>query len=306
MTPEVVVLGAGAMGAAFASAFYAMDPASVVFVARGARLARLQADGVIVNGTHYPIPALHPDDLTAPAELVMVALKHHHLAEALQDVRGCVGENTLFLSVMNGLDSEPMIGAMYGQERMLYAISVGIDAQRDGNRVAFSKLGTIFFGEADNSTLSPQVQRVQALLERASIPYKTPEDMLRSMWWKFMINVGVNQTSSILGAPYGMMQTLPDAQAIMEAAMREVIAVAQAERVNLVENDITEWYTFLNTLHPEGKTSMLQDVEAGRKTEVEIFAGKVVALGQAHNIPTPVNQMLLHAIRVLEIKAGNR
>jgi 2-dehydropantoate 2-reductase len=122
------------------------------------------------------------------------------------------------------------------------------------------------------------------------------------MWWKFMINVGINQTSSLLGAPYGVFQTVPDAQAIMEAAMREVIACAQASGVNLVEQDIADWYTFLNTLHPEGKTSMLQDVDAGRKTEVDMFAGKIVALGHEYGIPTPVNELLLHAIRVIELR----
>lgn len=303
-SPSIAILGAGAMGAAFASVFYALDPACVAFVARGERLAKLATEGVIVNGKPYPIPVLAAGEEVPPVDLVIVALKHHQLAEALPDLRGCVGENTVFVSVMNGLDSEPLIGDVYGAEKVLYAISVGIDAQRDGNVVRFSKLGTLFFGEPTNTPPSARVQRLQALFDRAQIPYQTPPDMIRTMWWKFMINVGVNQASSLVRAPYGVFQTEPDAQAIMEAAMREVIAVAQAEQVNLVENDITEWYGFLNTLHPEGKTSMLQDVEAGRKTEVEIFAGKVVALGEKHSIPTPVNRIMLHAIRVMETRAG--
>jgi 2-dehydropantoate 2-reductase len=103
-----------------------------------------------------------------------------------------------------------------------------------------------------------------------------------------------------LGASYGVVQTSEHAQAIMESAMREVIAVAEAEQVNLVEKDIQEWYTFLHTLHPDGKTSMLQDIEAGRMTEVDIFAGKMIELGRRHGIPTPVNETLLHAIKVIE------
>ncbi|MBN2472666.1 MAG: 2-dehydropantoate 2-reductase [Anaerolineae bacterium] len=300
----VVILGAGAMGAAFASALYEMDPASVAFVARGERYDRLKADGITVNGKHYPFRVIQAGESAPPADLVIVALKQHQLADALPDLRGCVGENTLFLSVMNGLDSEPLIGEMYGPERVLYAVSVGIDAQRpDPGTVYFSKLGTIIFGEPVNDPPSDRVRQVQALFDRAGIDYDTPADMIRMMWWKLMINVGVNQTSSILGAPYGVMQTNRDAQAIMEAAMREVIACAQAEQVNLSENDLVNWYPILNTLHPEARTSMLQDVEAGRKTEVEIFAGKIVAFGQKHGIPTPVNELLLHAIHVLESRA---
>jgi 2-dehydropantoate 2-reductase len=88
----------------------------------------------------------------------------------------------------------------------------------------------------------------------------------------------------------------------MVALMEEVITLAEAAGVNLSRTDIDEWNVFLNTLSPQGKTSMLQDVEAGRKTEVEIFGGKVVALGAEFGIPTPVNETVLRIIRVLEEK----
>jgi 2-dehydropantoate 2-reductase len=300
----VAILGAGAMGAAYASKFYDADPASISFVANGKRAARLRTDGLIVNGQHYAIPVYTPSDNAPPADLILFALKHQHLAGAIHDLANRMVENTVILSVMNGLDSEPMLAEVYGWDKVLYAVAVGIDAQRDGNTVTFTKDGTIFFGEANNTVLSDRVKRVQAIFDRAQIPWQSPDDMIRNMWWKFMINVGINQASAVLGASYGVFQTSEHAQAVMESAMREVIAVAEAEQVNLVENDIQEWYTFLNTLHPDGKTSMLQDIEAGRMTEVDIFAGKMVELGRRHGIPTPVNETLLHAIKVIEQRSS--
>ncbi len=300
----VCILGAGAMGAAYASMFYDMDSSCISLAAAGERYNRLNSDGLTVNGKHYAIPALAPEDTSPPADLIIVALKHHHLPEALPLLKNRVGDRTMILSVMNGLDSEAVIGEAYGKDKVLYTIAVGIDAQRDGNVINYSKRGTLFFGEADNTTLTGRVKQVQALLDRAEIPYQSPDDMIRMMWWKFMINVGINQTSAILRAPYGIFQTSEHAQAIMDSAMREVITLARAADVNLVEEDIDNWYTFLQTLHPEGRTSMLQDIEAGRKTEVDIFAGKMVELGKTYGIPTPVNGMLLHAIKVLEEKAG--
>jgi 2-dehydropantoate 2-reductase len=201
---------------------------------------------------------------------------------------------------MNGLDSEEIIGSVYGMDKVLYAISVGIDAVRQGNRITFTKPGKHYFGEATNAHLSPRVQRVQTAFERAGISYETPPDMIRLLWWKFMINVGMNQASAVTRAPYGVFQSSPEAQALMEALMREVIALARVVGVDLVEQDVDDWYTVLNTLSPQGKTSMLQDVEAGRKTEVEVFGGKVVALGETHGVPTPVNQTVLRIIQVLE------
>ncbi len=288
------------MGAAYASRFYDFDRASISLAASGKRSQRLKAEGLVVNNKHYAIPVLSPEDPASPADLIIVALKHQYLADALQDLKNRVGDNTVFLSVMNGLDSELIIGAVYGEDKIVYATAVGIDAQRNGNVINYSKGGTIFFGEAENTFLTERVKNIQALFERAGIAYQTPPDMMRIMWWKFMINVGINQASVVLSAPYGVFQTSKHAQQIMESAMREVMTVAESAGVNLVEKDIQDWYTYLKTFDPAGKTSMLQDIEAGRETEVDIFAGKVIDLGKTYDIPTPVNEILYHAIKVLE------
>ena len=301
---NVAILGAGAMGAHYAACFFEAPEFSTALIARGERFDRLQQDGLVVNGKHYAIPVVNPEQAASPMDLIIVALKHHHLSSAVHDLRNFVGPDTLLLSVMNGLDSEETLTAAYGAEKVVYAMTVGIDAVREGNQVVYSKPGTVYFGEAENTTLTERVRRIQSAFDRAGIAHTTPTDMIRWMWWKFMVNVGVNQASAVMRAPYSVFQTLPDAQAVMEALMREVIQVAQVAGVNLTEQDLTDWYKFLNTLSPQGKTSMLQDIEAGRKTEVELFAGKMVSLGRQYNVPTPVNQTILDIIHVLEKTAA--
>jgi 2-dehydropantoate 2-reductase len=88
----------------------------------------------------------------------------------------------------------------------------------------------------------------------------------------------------------------------MESAMREVIRLSEKAQVNLTAEDIKRFNEILLDLNPQGKTSMLQDVEAGRKTEVEMFAGKVIALGRQYHVPTPVNQRLFDLIKEIEAK----
>jgi len=300
---KIAVLGAGAVGSYFAATFFATG-FETSLVARGQRYERLRRDGLVVNGQPYLIPVIHPDEATAAADLIVVGLKHHHLATALPDLENLVGERTTILSIMNGLDSEEIIAAMYGRDKVLYTIALGIDAVREGNRITFSKPGKYYFGEATNEQISGRVRRVQAAFDRAGIAYETPLDMIRMLWWKFMINVGMNQASAVTRAPYGVFQSSPPARALVGALMGEVIALAGAAGVNLVEQDIEDWYAVLDTLSPEGKTSMLQDIEAGRKTEVEIFGGKVVALGREYGLPTPVNQTVVHIIQVLEQESG--
>jgi 2-dehydropantoate 2-reductase len=302
---RVAILGAGAMGAVYASKFLEVDGFSTAVVARGERHDRLVRDGLVVNGKRYAVPVLHPDAPGEPADLILVALKDHQLPGAIPDLKRLVGDQTTLLSVMNGLDSEEVIGSAYGLDKVLYAIAVGIDALRRGNEVTYTKAGKIFFGEAANTEPSPRVRRVQEAFTRAGIVYETPPDMVRLLWWKFMINVGMNPASAVMRAPYGVFQSSPEAQALMEELMREVIVLAQAAGVNLVEQDVADWYAFLHSMSPQGKSSMLQDLEAGRQMEVEMFGGKVVELGRRYGIATPVNQALLHIVRVLEQSGGD-
>ena len=270
---RVIILGAGAMGAYFASSFFQSPGFETALLARGERGRRLQRDGLVVNGIHHLIPVVHPDRAPWNADLVIVALKHHPLPGAVPDLEGVVGDSTTLVSVMNGLDSEETLAAAYGADKVLYATSVGIDAQRQGNQIAYSSPGKHYVGQARNDTISPQVRRVQVAFERAGIAYVTPPDMIRILWWKFMINVGMNQASAVMRAPYGTFHDHPAAQAVMETLMREVIALAGVLGVDLGTQDVDDWYPVLQTLSLQGKTSMLQDIEAGRKTEVEMFAG---------------------------------
>ena len=297
---SIAILGAGAMGGAYAAMLDTVPEFETVFVARGTRAARLTREGLTVNGRPLNLPVVRPDQSTAPVDLIMVALKHHHMAEALPDLAPFIGVQTTIISIMNGLESEEAIGARYGMDKVLLAIAVGIDALREGNRISHQSAGRLIFGEAENKAISPRVRRLQEAFTRAGIPHETPEDMRRVLWWKFMVNVGINQASAVMRAPYGIFQTSEDARSLMLTLMEEVVTLAKARGVNLSQKDIEDFLAILPGLSPDGKTSMLQDMEAGRPTEVDIFGGKVVSLGRELGVATPVNAALLNIIRVLE------
>lgn len=298
----IAIIGAGAVGGAYAATLHDWNPRSVSLVAGGSRFDRLSREGLFVNGRSYRIAVLRPEDTSPPSDLIIVAVKHHHLDAAIKEMKNRVGDETTFLSVMNGIESEERIGAAFGMDKVLYAVSVGIDAQRQGNRITYTNQGRIFFGEAGNDSPTDRVKRVQTLFDKAGIAYVTPPDMIRTLWWKFMINVGINQASAVLRAPYAVFQNSREARELMDSAMREVIALAGKLGVSLSGDDVDDWYRVLDGLDPAGKTSMLQDVEAGRKTEVEMFAGRMIELGRRHGIPTPVNQKLFDEIKAIEAR----
>lgn len=297
---KVAIVGAGAMGAAYAAMFTDAVGFSVTFVARGERYERLKDQTFTINNRLYRIPVVHADKVPEPADLVIVALKHHHLVGALKDIRSLVGDDTATLSVMNGLESEETIGSVCGRDKLVYAIAVGIDAVHENGRFTFANPGKIIFGPMRDNASGPSLDRIREALNRAAIPNEISADIMRAMWWKFMINVGINQTSAVLRAPYKIFQSSAHARALMRSLMAEVVLLADKAGIGLSNKDLDEWDDILMTLSPDGKTSMLQDVEAGRKTEVELFAGKVTALGKTYQVPTPVNATIHRIIKVFE------
>ncbi|MGD8703113.1 MAG: ketopantoate reductase family protein [Desulfosarcina sp.] len=301
---QVAIVGAGAMGAAYAAMFTDAVGFDVCFLARGQRYERLKNKSYLVNDRLYHFKAVHADTVSEPADLVIVALKHHHLAGAVHDIQKLVGPETAILSVMNGLESEAIIGAVCGMDKLVYAIAVGIDAVHENNRFTYANPGKIVFGPATEGDNCPSLDRIREALNRAAIPNEVPSDIMRAMWWKFMVNVGINQTSAVLGAPYAVFHASNEARELMRSLMAEVVLLAQRAGVDLSATDLDEWDDILMTLSPTGKTSMLQDVEAGRKTEVEIFGGHVVALGDNYHVATPVNATVMRIIKVIEYRSG--
>ncbi len=300
---KVSIIGLGAIGAAYASRLYDLNPNCIQVIADSERILRYQNSNLIVNGCSYEFQYISPETETDPADLLLIAVKYDGLEQAIKDVKHHVGPNTIIMSLLNGISSEDIIAKAYGGKNLLYAMCIAIDAIRDGlngREVHFTSIGRICYGEKTNLTYSPNVLLVKDLFERACIPYEIPENMERAMWKKFMINVGINQSSAVLRAPYHLFQNEQDAHDLMVSAMQEVILLSEQAGTNLTRNDIEEFDTILRELSPKGKTSMLQDIEAGRKTEVEYFAGKVCELGNAFGIATPVNETLYRIIRTIE------
>jgi 2-dehydropantoate 2-reductase len=308
---RVGILGFGALGALYADYFSSSPEAEVFFIASGERYERIRNNPLTVNGRLLDIPVERAGtgESAEPADLLLVAVKHHQLAAALEDARGHVGDSTILLSVMNGIESEETIGTQFGTEHLLYAVALGMDPLREGNRVTYTTPGKLLLGRAQNDEASQRgegdedLARVQRLCVNTGLPWETPEDMIRNLWWKFMINIGINQSSAVIGGTYGTFVDSEDARSVLVAAMEEVIAVASHRGVSLYREDIDRFVEqILPSMSREGKTSMLQDVEAGRKTEVEMFAGTLVRMGEGYGVDTPVNATLLSLLKAIEFR----
>jgi 2-dehydropantoate 2-reductase len=308
---KVLIAGAGAVGLIAAEAVYRHDPASVAVLAGGGRLRRYREQGLWVNGGRLdlafadPAPE-HPDPRDHdPFDLIIVACKSHQLPQVITDMKRFVGGETIIVSLLNGISSEEIIGAAYGARRLPLAMIIGTDSQNTGNGASFTQRGIINFGDAGGKDTGRD-RLIAEFFSRVGLPFEyRPAGMRRAQWYKFMINVGLNQVSALLMIPYGPFKRdspggIREVRELTESAMGEAVAVANAEGVDLGAGDIEKYYRSTANLDDRGFTSMCQDVRARRKTEVEIFGLAVMDYGKKHRIPTPVNEVLYRAIRTIE------
>lgn len=300
---KVTLIGLGAMGSFFAPRLEAgLKPGNFRVMAEGERKKRLETAGVTINGTNYRFPIVEPKEQGDPADLIIMAVKDMGLDQAIQDIAGQVGEKTQILCVMNGIESEERVAAVYGWEHVLYSFMRVSIVMRDGVTTYAPEKGFVHFGERRNETYSERVEAVREVFDHCHIPYKINTDMLHGMWFKYMANVGENMTCALLGISFGAYRTMESANIIRRAAMWEVAAIAQKKGINIGEKEIEKQEKVIMSLPAENKPSTLQDLELGKKTEVEMFSGKVVRMGEELGIDTPVNRVLYHGIKVLEEK----
>lgn len=300
---KVTLIGLGAMGVFFAPKLDKyLGKENFRVLAQGERKVRLETKGVRVNGTGYRFRVITPDLEGDTADLIIMAVKDTGLKEAISDIRNQVGENTQILCVMNGIDSEEKVAAAYGWKHVIYSYMRVSVVMKDGVADSVPDWGKVHFGEAQNTVLSKRVLAVKDLFDACGILYNIDPDMKKGMWFKFMCNVGENLTCALLGIPFGAFQVSSHANAIRTAAMREVVLIAGRLGIDLGEEDMKRQEATINKLPFQNKPSTLQDLENGRLTEVEMFAGKVVQLGKELGIATPLNWMFYHGIRVCEEK----
>ena len=298
---SVLLAGAGAIGLSVAETICKSDPSSISILAKGERLERYRKTGLKVNGEKLSIRLTEGEK----AGLIIIACKFHHLDDVIEDIRAFVDKDTAILSLLNGITSEEIIAGKLKCERLPLAMFLGTDAFHKGEETTYTRKGVIHFGEADGRN-GEREEAIAEFFTRTGVAFVLEANMKRKFWYKYMMNVGVNQVTAVLRLPYGAIQNkggngeITEARLLVEKAMREVIAVANAEGIDLNESDIASSFDTMNLLGADGFTSMAQDVLAGRKTELEMFSPVVMERAKKYSIPVPVNETLFLQLRIIE------
>lgn len=299
----VSIIGLGALGILFGNHLSKRMPKEYLrIIADKERIKKYISNNVYCNGESCNFNYITPEEVCEPADLLIFTVKYDGLNDAIKFVENQVGEKTIILSALNGITSETVIGETYGMDKILYCVAQGMDAVKVENKLTYKNMGMLCFGEKESKVESPKLNRVKEFFEEMGVPHEVVKDMNRRLWGKFMLNVGVNQTVAVYESNYGEIQKQGRARETMISAMREVMSLSEKNGINLTEDELNYWLKILDTLSPEGKPSMRQDLEARRYSEVELFSGTVIKMGEKYKIPTPINKMLYDKIKFMENK----
>ena len=302
----VHIVGMGALGLLFGEPIRQNAAEPPRYVMDAARKARHENDIYTINGRVVKPVMITPEEAW-PADLVLVGVKYPALRGALDIMASSVGEDTVIISLMNGVDSEEIIAERFGAEKVLYAVSQEMDAQRYGSDLVYTRAGQLYVGVQDTAeeplraVLEEKLDRVCAYFDAVRLPYTREPEILYRQWSKFMANIGCNQICMVYDQGYGpCMERGSEAFAMMTGAMREVCAVASALGIPVGEKEVAQYLGILRTLDPEAVPSMGQDRRQRRPSEVDMFAGVIIRYGERLGIATPVNDYMLRRVREIE------
>ena len=254
------------------------------------RLERYLKNKPVLNGVEQDFNYILPDD-NFDADLIIIATKASGLDSAVKMIKNFVSSKTIILSLLNGISSEEVIRSAYPEANVLKSYFIGHSAVRVGNSVKQDGVGEIVM-ERDDGLIK--------FFNDAGVGYAVPDDIDYSMWLKFTMNIFSNQTSAVLNMTFGEMKYNKAFIDFAKKIIAEVRSVAELKGINGLENLEKDALDALSRMCDEGKTSMHQDILAGRKTEVDIFAGEMIKLGRELGVPVPYNQVLYDMVKIKE------
>lgn len=294
---KTALIGAGAVGAYFIWGLSEKIGDNFSVIAKGERKARLEREGLVINGKQYKLN-LKTSKEAGIQDLILVSCKSDALSGILSDIKEMVGPDTLVLSLLNGVSSEEIIGKEIGMEHMAYAV-MRIASVRDGNKITFSEENTagIYVGEKEFKEPTERLKAFEELLKDTGLRYNFVENIILDMWMKYASNVAQNLPQAILSVGYQAYKDSEHVHFIAEKLWKEVAAVANAKGIPL-----TDRFLLFRGVKPEARFSTLQDLDAGRHTEIEMLAGEMISMGKELGISVPYCEYTYHLIKALEEK----
>ncbi len=297
---RIAVMGAGGVGGYFGGRL-AQAGNEVTFIARGRHLEALRAKGLEIKSTLGDVTlkarAVEKPEEAGTVDIVLFAVKLWDTESAAEQIRPLAKQGALVIPFQNGVESIERIGAVLGPERVIGgAAYIFARIAEPGVIVHTGKPARLRFG-----AVRPAQRRAAAAFEavcrEAQIDVELAEDVVRVLWEKFVLLIGVSGTTALARQPIGVIRADSDLRWLLEVAMREAWYLGRARGVALDDGFVAKQMSVIDGLVPEMKSSMLGDLEAGAKLEAPWLAGAVARMSSEAGLEAPINRAIYAALK---------
>jgi len=299
---KIAVMGAGAVGGYFGALLH-RGGLDVTLIARGRHLEAIKAHGLRIKSTQgdltVPAKAVGDPRAVGPVDLILFCVKSYDTESAARQCLPIVQESTAILCLQNGVDNEEKIAMVAGGEKVLGGVAyIGAGVSEPGV-VVHTAEGRIVFGEMRGG-VSERVRRLEQIFRDAGFPAEVSSNIQAILWGKLCWNAAFNALNTLVGGDVRVLVERPETRTLARQAMEEVRAVANANNVPLSADLAERLLTWTDTAAGSMKTSTRQDLEAGKRLEVEALNGAVVRKGEAAGVPTPFNFALYALLKAID------
>jgi 2-dehydropantoate 2-reductase len=306
---NIVIYGTGGVGGYF-GARLAQAGNNVTFIARGKHLEAIQKNGLQLKsfkGDYLVYPANATSNIleVENIDLILICVKTWQLQEVAEIIKPVLNENTLVISLLNGVNNSEVLTSILGREKVLGGLCKIVSKVEDYGIVKhLSYEPTIVIGELNNK-ITERAQKLESTFVNAGIKTKLSDDIQREIWTKFLFISTVSAIGALTRATIGEMIASEEIKKIMIQTSEEIVAIAKAKGVNFPDDIIEKQFQIIDSQPYNTTASLQRDIMEGKPSELEAQNGTIVRMGIELEIPTPVNSFIYHCLLSQENKARN-
>lgn len=301
---RIAIMGSGGIGGYFGARLAAAGN-DVTFIARGAHLEAMRANGLIVKSllgdvTIKPVKVTSDPASIDAVDAIMFGTKMGDTDAAARQLLALVAKNpaTTVFTFQNGVESADRIEAVLGKGRVVPGVArIATAVEAPGVIAHTSKFARLEIGEQDKSR-SDRVVAFHTACKAAGIDAIVADDINRALWLKFAMLAPMSGMTTLTGSTLGPLRKEPATRGLFEDAVKEVVAVGIAARKGLTPNDAGEVMKLVDGIHDSMTTSMAHDRAAGKPLELDGLSGAVVRLGERHGVATPTHRFIAQALAI--------
>jgi 2-dehydropantoate 2-reductase len=221
-------------------------------------------------------------------------------------VHPLVGPDTTILPLQNGVEAPAQIANALGARHVVGGLAKIISFKVGNGHIRHAGAEPfIAIGELDKQP-SERTERIRQVLQNSGISADIPADIQAALWQKFLFVVSWGGVGTVADAPIGVIRSQPETRQMLGTSMAEVTAVAQARKIDIDADTVQKTLAFIDTLPPNGTTSLHRDITAGKPSELESWNGAVVRLGQEVGVATPLNTFMYNSLLPRELRAQGK